>query len=240
MKLSSIIKGATVGLLLSSGSAFATVWEYEINNPPGNANAGDITNVSTSYNDITSDFSWEATFDPSPNANAYLPTGFWLVVSDGENPKNDANEYAILYGDTLTNTLTAYVYSGQNNANSWNNPGEFIASYTGMLDVTDAGGQRTIGFDMNALGINAFTPTTPAPDGNDWDGVAFGSQIGIWFHPFVHTLGQITYDEEGRITSFGTNATGWYDTAFRQTEIPTPLTLSLMLVGLVGLRRLKR
>ena len=137
--------------------------------------------------------------------------GFWLVVSSGENPKTNAQEYAILYCDRAENRITAYTYDGQNNRNSFQ-----TGSYLGTFEdaFSDAGRHPTYGYDMtmfslDVAGINA------AFDTPDWDGVQLGEQTGIWFHQAAGT--QFSYDAEGRITDFDISGEMWVDRAFDPT-----------------------
>ena len=90
MKSSAAI--ATVIGLFFSGIASATVYSYSIDNPSGSTGAGDITHFSASYDDVSENLTWSTTIQ---EAGGFLADGFWMVLSDGENPKNDVNEYAI-------------------------------------------------------------------------------------------------------------------------------------------------
>jgi len=213
--------------LMAATQASATLYSYDIANPPGSAGAGDVTNFSTTYNDVTSELTWSSTIE---EANGKLADGFWMVLSDGPNPKNHVNEYAILYGDANTGNLTSYVYSGQNNANSWNNPGIFIESFAGGLNVDNSvADEVTFSFSIDASTINSFYNTP------DWDGVAFGEKIGIWYHPAVFGGNGPTYNQDGSLSSFPVASGGWYDTSNRTTTtVPEPGILLLLFSGLVG------
>ena len=90
----------------------------------------------TSYDAGTQTFDWSYTVTDDND-------GFWLVVSPGPNPKGNATELAILFGDLGNsndpndNRLTAYVYNGKNNQDkhsSLDNPGILLDSFDTELD----------------------------------------------------------------------------------------------------------
>ena len=210
-------------------TAFAgPVYQFSIDNPPGSANAGDITNVTTSYDTNTEVFSWSYTITADGSSN--FSDGFWLVVTDGENPKNDPNEYGIMYGDLASNSITVYEYSGQNNANSWNNPGIFLESFTGFTSVSN-GSTNTLSFSIDVSGVNSSTAVSSP---SSWKGVNFGEKIGIWFHPSTGT--SVGFNGNGEITSFGYTNQGWYDASNQTTtSVPEPDYLVLLALGLLAL-----
>ena len=230
--------GVALVAILAAAPADAGRYLFSIDDPSGSARAGDIRNVSTSWNEDTNVFSWSSTID---RHNGRLADAFWLVVSDGPNPKSLHNEYAILYGDVVNNRLTAYVYNGVNSSSSWHTPGEFIEAFAGVLDVDESndGNRRTISIAMDASTINGYTPTQPGV--NDWDGLLFGERVGIWFHPLV--LGNATYDASGGLTAFNYSGSGWYDTANRSAsyDVPAPASAFLFLAfGALAVARRQR
>ena len=236
------VKQSLISIALAAGFAAsaqvaATTYQYDINNPPGSDNAGDITSFSTSYNDTNQQLTFSSTIQ---QAGGHLANAFWLVLSDGPNPKSHYNEYAIIYGDADSGNLATYVYNGVNSASSWNTPGEFIESFAGGLNVdTSVSNQVTFSFSIDASNINAYTPTTPGT--NDWDGVAFAESIGIWFHPAVLASSGAAYNADGSLAAFPVERGGWYDTANRQTTVvPVPTAAWLFASGLIGLVGISR
>lgn len=121
--------------------------------------------------------------------------GFWLVVTDGENPKGDGTSNAILYGDLTNNRITAYTYNGENSNDSFTN-GTLIGTYEGVFSsggIHPRFGYELTNFSLDVSDINnAF--------GNDFDGVQLGEQAGIWFHQSSGT--QFSYGEDGSITDY--------------------------------------
>ena len=60
------MKYALSGLVLALGmtastAANATVFAYDIVNPPGSDNAGDVTHFGTTYDDVTQQLTWTST-----------------------------------------------------------------------------------------------------------------------------------------------------------------------------------
>jgi len=235
-KKTAISAALMLGLGLAS-NAQANVYSFENTNPGGSDSAGDITNITSSYNSSTEVLNWESTISQKGDN---LANGFWLVLSDGANPKSHHNEYAIFYGDSYTGNLSAYVYNGVNSSNSWNTPGELIETFGGAFESdTTVAGEVTFSFSISASNINNYVPTTDGT--NDWDGAQYGESIGVWYHPVVFNDAP-EYNADGSLSSFSYGASGWYDTAYEQTEeipdvtdVPEPGALALAGLGLVGM-----
>ena len=81
------------------------------------------------YDDVNESYSFKFTDNGDSD-------GFWLVVTDGDNPKGDGSSHAILYGDIENNRVTAYTYDGTNSANSYQN-GTLLGTYENAF--ADAG-----------------------------------------------------------------------------------------------------
>jgi len=219
-----------VSSLTIATQARAISYMYDTDNPPGSAAAGDVTNFLTTYKTVTEQLTFSSTIKKE---SGHLADGFWLVLSDGPNPKHHYNEYAIFYGDGITGNLTSYVYSGENNANSWQTPGEFIQAFASAVTVDNSvTDEVTYGFSIDVSFINAYVPVSPGI--NEWDGAQFGGQLGVWFHPAEFTSTP-TYNNES-LASFPVSRGGWYDTAFQQsTVVPEPAISLLLITGLIGM-----
>ncbi len=213
-------------------SAHAAYYTYSSDNPSGTNGGGDIKNISTSYS-TTGIFSWKYTIEDKND-------GFWLVVSDGPNPKGTADQLAILYGDLNNNKLTAYRYSGQNNPNSYLTPGDFLQQWNNAFTTVSYNpGEETTSFSIDVSGINS---KYPAPD---WEGTRFGGKIGIWFHTTADS--EFSYEKD-QITDFDFEGHGWHDSRNKTTteepldpnEIPAPSALFLLGLGLLGMTYARR
>ncbi|MCO7224603.1 PEP-CTERM sorting domain-containing protein [Pleionea sp. CnH1-48] len=215
-----------------SAVAMATpVYEYNIDNPPGSANGGDITNIYTNYDADNSLFHWSSTLTQT---NGQFTDGFWLVISDGPNPKSQGGEYAIMCGDLNTGILTINTYNGVNGNNSCYDSAGFIDSTSaGFISVSDSGTSRTFSFTLDVADINDYNKDP------DWDGISFAENIGVWFHPSRGSV--FNYDSNNQLTSYSFAGQGWYDTKDRTTTpVPTPASILLFALGLPLMLRRRR
>ncbi|MEO1007187.1 MAG: hypothetical protein AAFX79_01315 [Planctomycetota bacterium] len=251
-----------VAVLAAAGTAVAQPKEYTFNwnfgDTSHNDRGGRIDSITSTYNEKTERFTWDVTFSDQ------ITDGYTLVVSPGDNPKGITGELAMIYldasefvdggsGDIVT---SVYGYNGQNGATSHidgdastpgtQTPGRIQTSIydsfvNGVSVVDNVDGSRTFSLDIDASVIqDAFPP----PPGGDWTGVAFGEEIGVWFHPFKNL--DTTYfgagDAGDGFLNTWSGRDGWLDlrdqgTSFVIVPLPTSAALAAVGLGIVGLRR---
>ena len=247
------------GMLALTQLASATTYEYSATNPTGGTGAGNVSSIFTSYDPLAQQLTWQATIS---GASSSLANGFWLVLSDGPNPKGIADEFPIFYLDAsksfdtsgnatgIAPTLSAYAYNGVNGFDSYATPGvTLLSSASGLnwnasdsLLATGSSATHTLGFTIDTALLNntaavgaAFTASSTPFNPTNWEGTGFGPQIGIWFHPY--TTGGIysTYNAAGSLTSLHVADQSWVDTAYTDTVAVVPEPGSAVLVSLVGI-----
>lgn len=241
-----------VAAVASSSLTFATTWTFDYNpslsaqNPDG----GKINNVKTSFNDVTNRFTFQVNLGQTKSGGR--TDGFWLAVNDGPNPKGHAGELALLYFDAFGPsgpTLTSYAYNGFNGDTSYYDgspasgtqaPDKIKTSLVNgsswvnsLTFVNNSDGTRTLGFDIDATGINNHNPMYPGS--TPWTGLQFDSKIGMWFHT-VNDL-DAQYGSDGFLKKWSYGENGWLDFA-NKDAVPEPA--SMVILGgaaLVALRR---
>ena len=227
MKFKNIL--ATVATVALSQQAAATVYTYDVTNPSGNHKSGQVTALSTSYDNNTDDFSWSHTISDTATQSS---DGFWLVVSGGANPKTHDAEYVIFYGDSDAGIVTAYEYNGLNSSNSYQST-QYIDSFDLDYSYDNAAGEATFSFDLDATDINNLNIAST------WVGIEFEELLGYWLHPSVES--SFSYASNGELDGFSKGGAGWYDKGNLQTtSVSAPATIGLMALsfaGLVGFRR---
>lgn len=191
--------------------------------------------------------------------------GFWLVVTDGDNPKGDGSSNAVLYGDLVNNRITAYTYNGANNANSYE-AGTLLGTYENAFQ--SGGIHPTYGYEMTMFNLDVSEINGVL--GTDFNGVELGEEAGIWFHQSAGS--KFTYGADGSIVDYAFDSQMWLDRGGDETiqrscasdderyfcapsieltsagntngatsggggSVPAPGGLALILVGLAGLGR---
>lgn len=199
--------------------------------------AGRYSNIKATFDDQTDVLNWSSTFTRN-KSNNNLANGGWLVLSDGENPKRNVDEYAILYLDATANKVSIYNYDGENNENSYKYS-DFLGS-TALNVIENGADEVTFEFSIDATDINNNTSFGP-----DWKGIAFDEEIGIWFHSAagLHT----SYGANGELLEFNPRKSGWYDTSkpFATTvstaSVPEPGSVAALAVfGVAAATKLRK
>ena len=122
------MKVAPVIVMALAGSALAAPYEWNFAGEAHNNVAGTITSAKMKFNSNTQVFSWDVTFG---DGVAKGTDGYTLAVSTGPNPKGHAFELALIYFDATdmnSVAVSVYRYNGENNASSFSNPGDLLAS----------------------------------------------------------------------------------------------------------------
>lgn len=250
-----------VSVMTFSSVASATIFQRDYNNQ----------GVWSSYDDQNDVYALRFRSDLGKD-------GFYLVVTDGANPKGDEGRFAILYGDLESNRITAYTYEDGRRRESYTE-GTFLGTFENAF--SDAGPHRRHGYEQTQFNLDVSEINNAL--GGDWKGVVQGEETGIWFH---QTSGSdFTYGEDGTILdyqftdqmfldrgrddSFTRPSADCVDTfdnpnshlqgctptqlsAFNASagisggsssgggSVPAPGGLALVLVGLLGLNRMRR
>lgn len=229
--LSTVVASAAHG-----GTTFAYNRSAPINqNPAG----GTISSIASTYDTDSKVFTWNVEYSDGVAANTQ---GYWLVVSGGPNPKSQAGQLAIIYFDArslASPNVSIYRYNGENNQNSFQTPGDLLASTRNSTasqitaSASQSGGRRTFNLSVNASAINArYNAGNGFPD---WEGIQYGDRIGVWFH----SVASLTTSYNGSELTGFSGRIGWYDTDNETTtKIPTPGAAALLgLGGLLATRR---
>jgi len=209
----------TIIALSFSQVSLATIFQFEDTNANNGGMSDRLETVGGTFNDVTQAFTWDATFNADPTD----VDGFWLVVNNGPNPKSsDVNELAIMYGDMSTGRLSTFVYNGQNNSNSLNNPAIWLQE--DLFSVTS----NSFSLSIDTTTINSWSSDP------EYTGISFDDNIGIWFH--ISRGSTFAYDQSNILDSYTYAQQGWYDKAgLTTTRVPEPVSLMLMGLGLIGL-----
>ncbi len=208
----------------NGGTASQKIYNFSVDNPSGSDKAGDIKNVSTSYNETTKDFTFSMTVESVADAIRF-------AVNDGPNPKDHPGELAFFYVDGTGSepVVTVYGYNGVS-GNSWKDGGEasgnqpadkILSSITNPelfsdISVTlDGNGNKIFSISLDVTAIQNHDPVY-GPDGI-WEGVEFSDKVGIWAHPLSGVNSE--YGQDGFLTTLDYYKAGWYDTSNKPTEI---------------------
>ena len=200
-----------------------TVYSYNRDNPPGGSRAGDIKNVSTSYNETSKMFTFSMTVDSSAD-------GMYFAVNNGPNPKGTPGEMAFFYidGTGADPVATVYGYNAQD-ANSWKDgsnangtqaPDKILSSlsnpnaFDDVSVTTDANGNKVFSITMDVTSIQNHDPIY-GPDGV-WTGAQYDDKFGVWSHA-VSGL-DTSYGADGFLTNWSFVQNSYFDTANQSTQ----------------------
>ncbi len=225
-----LIKICTLATLLAGSATASATPTYNYERGAGVFGGGSglsYDSVSASFDAGSNEFSFEVDY----NGNA--ADGGWLVISQGENPKYSISELGIAYFDADSGNTWVYSYNGQNNNASYlsmNFLGFFEDSYSTVNGVA------TLSFDASS--INSTLDS----------GFAFGSRIGIWFHPSANLN---VFGDSNGLNTFSASSNGWLDTnndgdcnnqnnGCITTTVPEPATLMLLGFGIAALVAARR
>lgn len=243
-----MIVALVVGTAVSAASAQTRTFNWTRAQGGQNDGAGVLASVTNSYNPATDQFSFTAQF------NNRTANGFWLAVSPGPNPKGHSGELALIYFDgsnIAAPRATVYAYNGLNGDNSFQDGtarsgtqtpdfiGALINGVNATMAVTNtSGGGRSLSISFDGTFVQTHQPLDAIDRArNEWTGLAFGAQYGIWFHP-VSGL-STAYNNTGRLTQWHYDGQGWLDLA-NQTTIPTPGAAAVLGLGALGAARRRR
>ncbi len=261
MILKSLAVGASMAL---AAGASATVWNWNWHVSQGAGPGGAISNaagtfesIQASYNDVSKELVWNATFSDQ-QTRAYT-----LAINNGPNPKGKPGELALIYFDADLNPSTPRVsvfgYNGANAANSYvdgdgvaggtQSPAKIHKNATASAEsndwlkvasMQDSGGKRTFSLTIDATVINGFSNPFSAPYGVTWTGAAFAEKLGLWFHTYKNI--DTSYDSNGYLKQWNASNTGYFDGSnfSTLTVIPLPTSVAMGLTGLFGLAGLRR
>jgi len=225
MRIKTTLALAATMALCAIAPAQASTFIFEGDDLGGKLDVGQHANIRTTYNTDTEVLTWSSTFRrDAVNGSGRLAQGGWLVLNEGGMPSDIANEYPIFYIDGLEEKVSLYNYDGKINERSYQNE-SFLASID--LDVTEdsAANERTFAFSFDASELNSRTDL-----GDDWKGVGFGEEIGIW----LHGVDELTTRYDGdQLKEFTFKKQGWYDVEFIPTKsehasVPEPGTVAAL------------
>jgi hypothetical protein len=213
--------------------------------------AGTINAISTFYDSSTQEFNWYS--NHSSMADGAVANAFWLVVSDGPNPKGISGQLAAIYFDASkagTPKVSVYGYNGVNGSSSWYDGASDAGTQSAVkiansltaglvnnaFSTVEANGTTTLGMSLNVSGINSKV-------GNGFEGINFTDNLGIWFHPVTCT--DSAYDAQGFLTKFDFRDQGWFDiaggkTAPKGAPVPEPASIAAIGLGIAAMVRRKR
>ncbi len=195
-----------------------------------NHTGGTVQYIEASFSATTKRLTFDVALTGATTGGPLITTGFWLVISNGPDPKAHPGELAIFYFDATNFAaplLTVYAYNGADAGTSFSDgdpatpgdqPGDLIkgvleTSYINQLLAEDTlvGNQprRHFKIDIDATDILTHVPLYPAA--SPWFGTGFDRLFGVWFHPAAGFTPTYESTQPGRITSLDLTGHGWFD-----------------------------
>lgn len=239
MRFHSLSALAIVFLLSFSPVASATIYEFDCqvtSTCPSSDGAGKMIASVFTFDDVTRDFRWTATFDTDLTET---PDGVWFVINHGPEPEDSDKGLSIFYGDGASGRVSAYVYDNHLKKNSWQTAENFLETYPSSISFAPLGG------DLVALDValNVATVNDAFPSDPNWQGLFYQDSIGFWAAALSDT--DMRFDSEGRITHFSYDKRSSYDRDGRlalrtEREIPEPATWLLLACGLAAITSTSR
>ena len=236
MKLTKFVKQSVLcaaSLAATADFVSAETYEFNVEGYTRSSSISAIDDFTVSYTPSNETLTLDVTY-----ANN-RPEGFWMVVSDGENSKNNTDGYAIYYFDATAAEpiVTAYVYDGINETRSFETEALLDSSLNPNSNLSGSISQSATGGDVFSLTVDA-SAINAADFGPDWDGSQFTERVGVRFHTVTFSEAP-TYSRAGGLSSFEIDKNNFLDTANSRTgQLPEPS--SSMLLGLFGLLLLIR
>lgn len=224
MRIRTSLALASLAVLCAMAPAEATTFTFDKDNTGGKLDVGQHANIKTTYNTETEFFTWSSTFRrDAVNGSGRLAEGAWFVISDGDMPVSNVDQYPIFYLDGLKERVSIYNYDGEVNERSYLNE-TLLDSFDLHVTEDTSAGERTFAFSLDATEINN------KDFGDDWEGVVFGEEIGIW----LHGVDELTTAYNGEeLTEFTFKKQGWYDvenipTMSDAEPVPEPGTVAAL------------
>lgn len=226
-----------------------------INSSMFNNSVGQIRGFAAEDNNTNNTFTWSTHMSKDSSGN--FADAFWVVFSDGPNPKGIEGQLAAFYFDNTDKAsgpkLSIYGYNGVNGNNSFADgngsggaPVKIATSVGGNSNwlkainssERDTSGNQVLRFTIDKNIVNNFN------GGPGWEGgINFTDKLGLWFHPSSGS--DMQYGADGFLTKYDYRGQGWVDLENVKAKngaapVPEPATMAALGLGALGLLRRKK